>query len=151
MANNIIQFSGGKDSTAMVLEMLKRGEKIHSVVTFDTGWEFPGMYDHWKKFEQITGLKITVLHPKESFDYTMFDRPIKARKGPLKGQIHRIGNGWPSWTRRWCTRIKVNALDKFKKNNSRSGCLYWICSRRSKASANWKDVKFRISCSVPFN
>jgi 3'-phosphoadenosine 5'-phosphosulfate sulfotransferase (PAPS reductase)/FAD synthetase len=113
MPNNIVQFSGGKDSTATALEMLERGEKIHSVVAFDTGWEFPWMYDHWKKFEQVTGLKITVLHPREPFDYIMFDKPIKARKGPLKGQIHRIGNGWPSWNRRWCTRIKVNALDKY--------------------------------------
>lgn len=113
MPNNIVQFSGGKDSTATALEMLERGEKIHSVVAFDTGWEFPWMYDHWKKFEQATGLKITVLHPKEPFDYIMFDKPIKARKGPLKGQIHRIGNGWPSWNRRWCTAIKANTLDKY--------------------------------------
>lgn len=38
MKNNIVSFSGGKDSTAMVLEMLERNVPIHSVIAFDTGW-----------------------------------------------------------------------------------------------------------------
>lgn len=114
--NNVISFSGGKDSTAMLLLMLERGEPIHSVVAFDTGWEFPPMYDHWKLVEQKTGLKITILRPEQPFDYWLFDRPIVARKGEMKGQIHRYGNGWPSFTRRWCTREKVNAIEAHLKN-----------------------------------
>jgi len=31
--------------------------------------------------------------------------------GP-SGCVHRIGNGWPSPLRRWCTREKVDRLDK---------------------------------------
>ncbi len=34
--NNVISFSGGKDSTAMLHLMLDRGESIHSVLFFDT-------------------------------------------------------------------------------------------------------------------
>jgi len=114
-SNNIISFSGGKDSTAMALLMLENNIPIHSVVAFDTGWEFPAMYDHWKLFEAKTGLKVEILKPKWAFDYWMFERPITARKGPNKGKIHRIGNGWPSPTRRWCTREKVCQIEKFKK------------------------------------
>lgn len=46
MGSNIVSLSGGKDSTAMLLMMLERGEDIHSVVFFDTGWEFPEMHEH---------------------------------------------------------------------------------------------------------
>jgi rubrerythrin len=33
----------------MLLMMLERGESIHSVVWFDTGWEFPQMQDDFRK------------------------------------------------------------------------------------------------------
>jgi 3'-phosphoadenosine 5'-phosphosulfate sulfotransferase (PAPS reductase)/FAD synthetase len=33
----------------------------------------------------------------------------------MKGRVHRIGNGWPSPSRRWCTRIKVETIDYFAK------------------------------------
>jgi hypothetical protein len=45
----------------------------------------------------------------------MFGRPIKAKKGPKKGKIHRIGNGWPSLHRRWCTSKKVESIQFFTK------------------------------------
>ncbi|MFW6153735.1 MAG: phosphoadenosine phosphosulfate reductase family protein [Planctomycetota bacterium] len=110
--NNIVSFSGGKDSLAMLHMMLERGERIAEVVFFDTGWEFPEMLDHIARVEANTGLTITRLRPDRPFAHYMFERPIRARKGPDKGCIHRIGNGWPSPSRRWCTRIKVQAIDK---------------------------------------
>lgn len=110
---NVISFSGGKDSTAMTLLMLERGEQIHSVVAFDTGWEFPQMYEHWKQFERYTGLNITVLKPEKPFTYWMFEREVVARKGDKKGTVHRIGNGWPSPMRRWCTRQKVEEITRY--------------------------------------
>ncbi len=113
--NQIVSFSGGKDSTAMLLEMLERGEVIHSVVAFDTGWEFPQMMEHWDKVEAYTGLKFVRVVPKEPFDYWLFDRPVFKRFGPDKGKMYRQGNGWPSPMRRWCTREKVNALERYFK------------------------------------
>jgi 3'-phosphoadenosine 5'-phosphosulfate sulfotransferase (PAPS reductase)/FAD synthetase len=113
---NVISFSGGKDSTAMALLMLEKGEPTHSIVAFDTGWEFPQMYEHWDKFERHTGLKITVLKPERPFTYWMFEREVVARKGERKGGVHRIGNGWPSPMRRWCTRQKVEEINKYLRN-----------------------------------
>jgi len=117
---NIISFSGGKDSTAMLHLMLEKGIPIDEVLFFDTGWEFPQMYNHVQLVEQKTGIPITILEPEKSFDYWMLERPIKSKKdrprdGVLKGDIHRIGNGWPSSSRRWCTRVKVNAINKHVK------------------------------------
>lgn len=111
--NNVISFSGGKDSTAMVLEMLERGEKIHSVMAFDTGWEFPQMLEHWERFEEYTGLEIIKLYPKKPFEYWMIDRPVCHRGEP---EPYRIGNGWPSPMRRWCTREKMKEIRKYLKN-----------------------------------
>ena len=113
MVKQVISFSGGKDSTAMALEMLERGEEIHSIVAFDTGWEFPQMMDHWGKFEKYTGIKLERVHPKQPFDYWLFDRPVR-RRG--ESEIYRLGNGWPSPMRRWCTREKVNAIGRHFKS-----------------------------------
>ena len=106
--NQVISFSGGKDSTAMLLKMLENGEDIHSVVAFDTGWEFPQMLEHWDQVEEYTGIPITRLHPRYDFTESLFTRPIKKRDGTT-----RCGNGWPSWNRRWCTREKIEAIDRY--------------------------------------
>lgn len=111
--NHVLSISGGKDSTAMMLEMLERGESIHSAVFFDTGWEFPAMYPHIERLEKYTGVRIWRLHPVMPFDYWMTARPIVAMKGPDRGKINRIGYGWPSPSRRWCTRLKVDAIARY--------------------------------------
>lgn len=53
------------------------------------------------------------LKSKHSFDYWMYERSIVARTGDKRGQVHRIGNGWPSPMRRWCTRQKVYAIKRY--------------------------------------
>ncbi len=99
--NYIVSLSGGKDSTAMLHWMLEKGEPIHSVVFFDTGWEFPEMAAHIDLVKEKTGVEVVKLQPPKSFDYWMYDRKVKANKGEMKGEVHRIGNGWPSPFRRW--------------------------------------------------
>lgn len=115
----VASFSGGKDSTAMVLRLIKEGRPLDEIVFFDTGWEFPQMYDHISRVEAFIGRKVTVLHPRQSFEYWMTDRPIKKRTGEGKGKVHRIGNGWPSPMRRWCMREKVDTIDRYLGNDVR--------------------------------
>lgn len=38
---HVASFSGGKDSTAMVLRLIEEGTPLDEIVFFDTGWEFP--------------------------------------------------------------------------------------------------------------
>jgi len=40
---HVVSWSGGKDSTAMLLSMIKRGMPIDQIVQMDTGKEFPAM------------------------------------------------------------------------------------------------------------
>lgn len=46
---HLASFSGGKDSTAMVLRMIERGDKIDEVLYCDTTMEFPAMERHVEK------------------------------------------------------------------------------------------------------
>jgi len=108
--NNIVSLSGGKDSTAMLLMMLERNEPIHSVVFFDTGWEFPGVLQHIEVLECQTGLKFIRLYPLIPFDFLMTDRPVRDKKTK---QIKRYGYEWPSAMRRWCTREKMRAINYY--------------------------------------
>jgi 3'-phosphoadenosine 5'-phosphosulfate sulfotransferase (PAPS reductase)/FAD synthetase len=108
----IVSFSGGKDSTAMLHMMLERGEQIDEVIFFDTGWEFPQMLDHVDAVEKRTDMKITRLHPRKPFNYWLSEHPVKGRTGENKGKVYRTGNGWPSPMRRWCTREKVGAIQR---------------------------------------
>ncbi|WP_051328399.1 phosphoadenosine phosphosulfate reductase family protein [Desulfatirhabdium butyrativorans] len=118
--NLVISLSGGKDSTAMLLMLLEKGysKNIHSIVFFDSGWDFPDMLLHIHKLQKYIERDIVILRPELSFNYWMYERPIMAKKGHLKNTIHRIGNGWPSYSRRWCTRIKVNTIQKYISNIS---------------------------------
>lgn len=112
---HVASFSGGKDSTAMVLRLIEEDWPLDEIVFFDTGWEFPEMQEHVDKFERYIGRKITRLHPREPFDFNMCERPIVRRKKscPMHGKVYRNGNGWPSFARRWCTGKKVDVIDMY--------------------------------------
>jgi 3'-phosphoadenosine 5'-phosphosulfate sulfotransferase (PAPS reductase)/FAD synthetase len=114
--NKILSLSGGKDSTAMVDMMVRHNEQIAAVVYFDTGWDFPQMINHINFMEKKLDIKIWRLKPRVPFEYIMLHKPIRAKRGPNKGKIHRFGNGWPSYSRRWCTREKVQTIEYFSKS-----------------------------------
>lgn len=114
---HLVSFSGGKDSTAMLLGMIERGMKIDCILFCDTGLEFPAMYEHIRKVEQDIGRKITVVKSKENFEYLMFDKPVK-RKPDCK-LIKLYGNqvkgyGWAGSRMRWCTsKLKDMPREQF--------------------------------------
>ena len=114
MMKNIVSLSGGKDSTAMMLMMLERNEPIHSIVYCDMGpWEFPAMHDHIKAVEQSTGIPIVRVKLRWDPVYQLIEKPVM-KKGSK--EIYRLGNNWPSFMRRWCTREKMNAIHKYLKS-----------------------------------
>lgn len=115
MAKIIVSFSGGKDSTWMLLEMIRRGERIDEVVFFDTGWEFPQMLRHVAKIQRLVednDIIFTTLRPEKSFDYLMFEQPVRCRDGSTK-------NGY-SWCGlkgcRWGTTYKLQVIDNYFKS-----------------------------------
>ena len=108
----IVSFSGGKDSTAMLLLLIENNRPIDEIIFCDTGMEFQDMYEHIEKVKEMAGLPITVLKSDKSFEYYMFDH-VKT-KGKNKGQK---GYSWPDFRNRWCTQaLKKSVISKYLKN-----------------------------------
>ena len=114
----ILSFSGGKDSTFLLLELIRRKYPLDEVVFFDTGWEFPAMYEHIEKCKKIcedSGIKFLTLKPEKSFDYLMFDHISKSGKR---------GYSWCGGNCRWGTTYKIQTLDKYFGEND--GAVHYI-------------------------
>ena len=103
---HVVSFSGGKDSTAMLLGMLDRKMPVDAVVFCDTGMEFPEMYDHIDRVEKAIGRQITRLKADVTFEYLMSEKPVSGTS--------RLGYMWPGPRARWCTtELKEVPKDAF--------------------------------------
>lgn len=123
---HIVSFSGGKDSTAMLLRMLESGMKIDEIIYCDTTKEFPNMIEHIEKVKKYVkqnyNKEITILKSKNSFDYYMFEH-VKIR-GKNKGQK---GYSWPSPKIRWCTSyLKTNIIREYLKKYKEKEIIEYI-------------------------
>jgi len=108
---HIVSFSGGKDSTAMLLRMIEEGWKIDEIIFCDTGMEFPSIYRHIDKVERYVGKEIIRLKAEHTFEYMMFD--YEKKKGKNKGEK---GYGWPDFKNRWCTSyLKRDMIRRYLK------------------------------------
>lgn len=113
MTEHIIMFSGGKDSTALLLMMIEKNMPIDEIIFFDTGWEFPAMLEHIKKVEKYINRKITILKDVYTMDYYFSDY-VKV-KGKNKGQK---GYAFPDFRNRWCTGKKKQNIKKYLRNRN---------------------------------
>ena len=123
----VVALSGGKDSTAMLLGMIERGMQIDCILFCDTGLEFPAMYEHLAKLEEDTGRRITRIKAEHSYEYLMFDAPV--RRGADSPIVKRygagsLGYGWPGPRQRWCTtRLKDMPREKFFRELRKQYCV----------------------------
>lgn len=105
----VANFSGGKDSTAMVLHLMETGAPLNEVINVDTGLEFPGMYEHIDKIKKIVqgyGIKYTTIKAAKGFDYWFSEHEFTTRQGEKK-----TGYSWPNRIARWCTsRLKTEPI-----------------------------------------
>lgn len=117
---NIVKFSGGKDSTAMLLMMLERGIPVDEIIFCDTGKEFPQIYEHIKGVQEYIKRPITVLRAQHDFNYYLSE--ISVTEGKYKGCK---GYGWPAYQFRWCTGIlKEKPVRKYLKEKGEPYTLY---------------------------
>lgn len=110
---HVVSFSGGKDSTAMVLRMIELGYHIDEVLFCDTTMEFPGMIRHVEKVKAVieaAGIKFVTLRSEHDFEYFLADVPVPNRK-PTSSHYGEPGYGWPSHKIRWCTKhLKIELI-----------------------------------------
>lgn len=123
----IVNLSGGKDSTAMLLMLLEKGCPVDYILFADTGKDFPQMQEHLRKLAEYikehhpTAPEITILKHEKGFDYMMFEH--RKCRGKYKDTP---GNGWASFRNRWCTsRLKLDVIYKYCKTLA-CDCVHYI-------------------------
>ena len=109
----VVSFSGGKDSTAMVLRMHKERIKMDDVIFADSSVEFPSLYEHIDKVEKHIGRKIIRVKAEHDFLYYLSEyRRTKGSRVDIKGL------GFPDHRVRWCTKeLKTKPIMAFFKKN----------------------------------
>lgn len=109
---HIVSFSGGKDSTAMLLHMIEQGMHIDEVINFDTGVEFSDMYIHINKVKEIvTSHEIPFKTFKSELEFEHF---LLEREREDKANLLRYGWGWPNMKNRWCTSyLKTRLIEPY--------------------------------------
>ena len=106
-----VSFSGGKDSTAMLIRMIEKGIHIDEIVFADTGFEYPELYDYIKKVERYIGRKITILKPEKDLFKKWFYG--KVTRGENKGKVRGFPLvAFPCWFTR---EAKIKPLQKIQK------------------------------------
>lgn len=111
----IASVSFGKDSLAMLLLLIEKKQPLDEVIFYDTGMEFQSIYETRDKLLEILknkNIKYTELHPKKSFEYTMFDKPVKHRDGSCSK-----GYSWCGGRCRWGTTEKNKSISRYLKDN----------------------------------
>lgn len=87
---NVVSFSGGKDSTALLLMMIEKKMQIDSIIYLDTTWDTPEIYEHNEKVKKYI-LPYTITTIKLNFDYYF------AKERRLSGRhTKKKGRGWPN-------------------------------------------------------
>ena len=103
--NEVVAFSGGKDSTALALGMKERGEQFMLLFT-PTGDELPELEEHIRKVMLATGALLV--------------RPPAPTLESLINEYEAL----PNWRQRWCTRrIKIQPCIEWLTINAATATL----------------------------
>ena len=99
MTKYICCFSGGKDSTAMLIHILENNLPLDEIIYCDVGdWIWGSAKTHIKQVEEKLDVKIHII------DITK----------ELKTGFQRWG--FPSFLNRWCTGFKRDKMKEYLKN-----------------------------------
>jgi len=107
----VVSFSGGKDSTAMLLRLLELGEPIDRIIFADTGAEFPELYEYIKRIEKHIGREIEVIKPETTFDEWRLSNWTKGKLSDEKRGMPQVLT--PCY---WTREAKIKPLQKEHKN-----------------------------------
>ncbi len=101
----VASFSGGKDSTAMVLRLIQDKRPLDKVVFFDTQMEFKSVYRIVDRIEELCktqDIEFIRLRAQENVWLTMLCKPVKSH----------YGYEWCGGQCRWGTSYKTQAISK---------------------------------------
>ena len=142
---HVVSFSGGKDSTAMLLRMLELNMRVDEIIFCDTGVEFPQMYDHLDKVERYIGRQITRLKAEHDFEFFMFRYRPKRRRNNSVSKYHEVGLSWPLARGRWCTRrLKADIADRYAKTKAKESTLIQYVGIAADESHRAKEKRYPL-------
>ena len=101
----IASCSGGKDSIAMVLHLIKNNKPLDEVIFCDTGVEYPEIYQNIRNLERfVSTFNIPFTRLKNDFIDLMLNHKYTKKC-------------WPMFNFRWCTDlIKVKPQKRYLDN-----------------------------------
>lgn len=106
---HIASYSGGKDSTAMILKLLENKMPLDLVYFFDLGKEYKSIYRNVNRMEAILaahGIELIRAKPaKGDFNYYFSDHETTTG---------RKGYGWCGGSNRWGTNLKISTARKLE-------------------------------------
>ena len=115
----VVCVSGGKDSSAMCLNLMEQGYSSSDYVRIycDTGWEDQGTYEYLDYLEKtvgpITRLKAEVEVPEGKQAMVQAVETMMGFSSPMVRYIYKYGH-FPSSKGQWCTRIlKLKPTKKY--------------------------------------
>lgn len=116
---HIVNFSGGKDSTVMLIRMLEENMKVDEIIfckimaTNTIGAELPEMYEYINKINNYIKLKfnkeITMILPEKTYEEYFYKKRLRGKR---VGTIY----GFPGITFSWCnSNLKVKTINDYLK------------------------------------
>lgn len=97
----------------MLLKLLELDYPLDEVIYFDIGVEFDSIRANAEKMKPILsahGVEFTILTPKDTFIYTMTEKPVIKRNGETQS-----GYKWCGGCVRWGTALKLDAIKEHNK------------------------------------
>jgi len=111
---NIVSFSGGKDSTAMLIRMLELEMPVDKIVFADTGFEFPELHEYIKTVAKRINRKIEVVYPEKTFEEWFSG---KITRGKHKGKTRGFPlKAFPCY---WTREAKIKPIQKICNKNDK--------------------------------
>lgn len=92
----------------MLLKLLELNYPLDEVIYFDIGVEFDSIRNNADRMSALLsdrGVKFTILEPRDTFIYSMTEKPVNKRNGALQS-----GYGWCGGCTRWGTTFKLDAI-----------------------------------------
>ena len=120
----IASLSGGKDSIAMILKLIKEKKQLDEVIFFDTLWEFNSIYKNIEKIRILCNkndIKFTIIKHEIDSWYQMFANPVNTRNREAK-----FGFGWCGGLCRWNTANKRDCITRYLKTNYPEGYKEYV-------------------------